>query len=125
MATILVIDDDDQVRALFRSILEDAGHHVLEARTGNEGLCLFWHTFPDLVITDVLMPDGDGLEVTQTLHHDAPEVPVIALTAHVKREDAQRCLDAGCVLHLSKPVDTRTLPETVQEVIAQAGEAVT
>jgi two-component system response regulator (stage 0 sporulation protein F) len=118
VGTILVIDDDHQVRAVFRTILERAGHHVLEARTGTEGLRLFHQSPVNLVITDVLMPDMDGLEVTQTVHREAPGIPVIALTGGTGERDfleVAKLLGARRLLH--KPVTKAELLHAVQEAL--------
>jgi two-component system response regulator (stage 0 sporulation protein F) len=115
MATILVIDDDDQVRAVFRNVLERAGYQVLEARNGAEGLRLFRQASPALVITDVLMPNTDGLEVTRAVHHEAPMVPIIVLTGGVgdlNFLDAAKLMGASRIMQ--KPVMRAELLEAVQ-----------
>jgi two-component system cell cycle response regulator DivK len=75
---------------------------------------------------DIQLPEMDGLEATRALHAAAAtaHVPVIAVTAHVKKEDEERSREAGCVRHLPKPVDTRALPGIVTQVIAAAAGAV-
>lgn len=119
MAIILLIDDDHQVRAAFRTVLERAGYHVVEARNGREGLRLFRQIpSPAVVITDVLMPDMDGLEVTQTVHREAPGVPIIALTGGTADRDfldAAKLLGACRLLH--KPVTGAEILEAVQDVL--------
>jgi CheY-like chemotaxis protein len=118
MALILLIDDDQQIRGIFRNTLERAGHQVREARTGQEGLRLFHQTRPALVITDVLMPDMDGLEVTRTVHREAPEVPIMVLTGGIGERDfldAAKLLGACRVLH--KPVTRAELLDAVQGAI--------
>ena len=67
MATILVIDDTEAVRSFFRTVIERAGHTVVEAASGHEGIRLFNESPTDAVITDVHMSDGDGLEVIRDL----------------------------------------------------------
>ena len=72
MATILVIDDQEPIRALLRLALEGAGHDVLEASNGRLGLALYRASEADLIITDIVMPEMDGLELmlelTSTFH---------------------------------------------------------
>lgn len=80
MARILVIDDEDRIRRLLRAALEMEGHEVLEARQGDEALRLH-RTMPvELVITDIIMPEKDGLEVIMALRHDAPKLKIIAMS---------------------------------------------
>ena len=74
MARILLIEDNDPIRTLLRETLEFDGHTVIEARNGKQGLALFQHANADLVITDIVMPEKDGLEVVMELrekHHGA------------------------------------------------------
>jgi len=80
MAKILVIDDDVQIRTLFRKVLEEAGHLVFDAANGREGLRQFRQTPTALVLTDLFMPEGDGLEVTMALHRECPSVKIIVFT---------------------------------------------
>ena len=123
---ILLIEDDELNLELVQTVLEGAGFRVLSAHAADQGIEIARQKRPDAILMDVQMPQLDGIEATRILRAD-PEtagIPIIAVTAHVKKEDAQRCLDAGCVLHLSKPVDTRSLPEVVHGVITAARETV-
>ena len=63
MATILIIDDEEIIRGLLRSVLEQAGYEVMEAANGRQGLELYRHRPADLVITDILMPEMNGLDM--------------------------------------------------------------
>jgi len=116
MATILIIDDDHQIRALLRKTLEKAGYNVIEARNGKEGLRLFRLTPPALVITDLLMPDQDGLEVIMAVRRDAPTVRIIAFSGG---EGAFDCLASAQLLGahrtMRKPVSMAELLQAVQE----------
>ena len=80
MATILFIDDDDQVRMLFQIALEGAGYRVLIAESGPHGLRLLEHQEVDLVLVDIFMPSMDGLEVIQLLHKTRPACKIIAMS---------------------------------------------
>lgn len=80
MATILLIDDEDQVRLLFQMALEEAGYRVLSAESGKNGLRLLQHQEVDLILVDVLMPDMDGLEVIQLLRKTRPASKIIAIS---------------------------------------------
>ncbi len=80
MATILVIDDEEQVRSLLRKALTGAGYDVQEASNGREGLDQYRQSPADLVITDILMPDEDGLEATLEMTREFPEARIIAMT---------------------------------------------
>ncbi len=80
MASILIVDDDAPIRALLRRILEEDGHQIREAANGEIGLLLYREAPADLVITDILMPERDGMEVTLALTQEFLEARVIAMT---------------------------------------------
>ncbi len=80
MASILLVDDDAPIRTLLRHILEEDGHHIREASNGEVGLTLYREAPADLVITDILMPERDGMEVTLALTQEFLDARVIAIT---------------------------------------------
>ena len=80
MATILIIDDEQIIRALLRSALEAAGYEVTEATNGRQGLELYRHRPTDLVITDILMPELSGLEMLLALTREFIHAKVIAIS---------------------------------------------
>ena len=85
--SILIVDDDEQLRTLLRRALEEAGYLVSEAPNGQDGLRQFRQTPTALVITDLLMPDMDGLEVTMALRRESPTVKIIVITGGSGRRD--------------------------------------
>ncbi|HZM15873.1 MAG TPA: response regulator [Candidatus Krumholzibacteria bacterium] len=123
---VLLIEDDELNLELVQIVLEGAGFEVLSAPAAAAGIDIARKAAPDVILMDVQMPDMDGLDATRILRADpdTARIPIIAVTAHVKKEDQMRCLEAGCTLHLSKPVDTRTLPEIVERVIGATAEHV-
>lgn len=80
MASILIVDDDPQIRSLLHRILEEDGHQIQEAPNGRIGLMLYRQAPADLVITDILMPERDGMEVTLALTQEFLDARVIAMT---------------------------------------------
>lgn len=80
MARILVVDDDDLVRATLRQMLENAGHEVLEAANGRLALESIENREIDLVIADIIMPEMDGIETIQELRRKAPDLRIIAIS---------------------------------------------
>ena len=80
MARVLLIEDEESICTLMRQILAQSGHTVIEARGGTQGLALFPHAHVDLVITDIVMPDMDGLEVLRELRRMDPSVKILAIT---------------------------------------------
>jgi CheY-like chemotaxis protein len=80
MALILVIDDEQMLRRTLRALLERAGHTVVEAEDGNQGLTQFDNQKPDLVLTDIIMPDREGVETIGELRRRSPQTPIIAMS---------------------------------------------
>jgi DNA-binding response OmpR family regulator len=116
MSKILVVEDDLAVSALLRTILTRAGHDVVLAHTGADGLaCCDDHT-PDLVTLDVSLPGLDGLEVLRQLRGRAWSSPVLVLTA--ERDTRDRALEAGADAYLQKPFDHVDLLSCVNALLA-------
>lgn len=80
MARILIIDDEESIRVLLRKILERAGHEVIEAVDGEKGTEFFYQTPADLIVTDILMPEKEGLQTIMDIRRDFPEVRIIAIS---------------------------------------------
>jgi CheY-like chemotaxis protein len=113
MPSVLVVDDEDQVRQLIRETLEQAGYDVQEARDGKEGLERYRAKPADLVIMDILMPDQDGLESIMTLRREFPAARVIAITGGSDMIGILNFLDVAKMLGarrtLQKPFEMKTL----------------
>lgn len=117
MPSVLVVDDQDQVRQLIRETLEQAGYEVEEARNGKEGLDRYRARSTDLVIMDILMPDQDGLEAIMTLRREFPDTRVIAMTGGSDTIGVLNFLDVAKMLGarrtLQKPFELKVLLDTV------------
>jgi CheY-like chemotaxis protein len=117
MPSVLVVDDDDQVRQLIRETLEQAGYGVQDARDGKEGLERYRVKPTDLVIMDILMPDQDGLESIMTLRREFPMSRVIAITGGSDMIGILNFLDVAKMLGarrtLQKPFEMKTLLDAV------------
>jgi len=118
---ILVIDDDDQMRTLLRQVMEWAGYEVIEAGDGREGMQLQRKQPADLVITDLIMPEQEGLETITTLKKEYPGIKIIAISGG-GRIGPEAYLPAaqelGADKVFSKPFDVRELAETVKELLS-------
>ncbi len=122
MARILIIDDDDQMRNMIRQILEDTGHEVLVAPDGRVGLDLFRQHPVDLIITDILMPEVDGLEIIQTLRRESPEIKIIAISGggETGRLDyLPEAREFGAQHTFSKPFHHSELLEVVERLLGE------
>ncbi len=115
MSSVLVVDDEDQIRQLIRETLSQSGYQVTEARNGKEALQQYRQSPADLVIMDILMPDQDGLESITTLKHEFPNVKIIAITGGSDMIGILNFLDVAKMLGahrtLQKPFDMKTLLE--------------
>jgi CheY-like chemotaxis protein len=114
---LLVVDDDDDARTLLESTLRERGAHVIAARSASEGLDELVRTRPDLLISDIAMPGGDGYGLIEAVRTLAPErggqTPAIAVTAHARDIDGKRAIAAGFQTFMSKPTDIETLVSRV------------
>jgi CheY-like chemotaxis protein len=119
MAHILVVDDIDVVRMAVRMVLQRAGHTVDLAADGAEALIVVASRTPDAVITDLWMPNLDGLDLIRILRSQFPAVAVIALSGGSRRYNQELSLDqarsAGATQLLMKPVSTRDLLDAVSQ----------
>ena len=113
MSCILVVDDDTDIRGLVLELLQRAGHDVVEAPDGNDGLKRFYAEKPDLVILDVQMPGLDGWGVLERIR-ELSEVPVIMLTARAEELDKVRGLRAGADDYVTKPFGRQELLARVE-----------
>jgi YesN/AraC family two-component response regulator len=120
MARILLIDDDDSVRSVLRLILNQFGHVVIEACNGKEGIELYTHANADLVITDIVMPEKEGLEVLKEIRKKCPTVKIIAISGggRVNPTDYLRmAIFFGATRVLAKPICSEALIGAINEVL--------
>jgi CheY-like chemotaxis protein len=118
---VLVVDDDRDARELMKRILSDCGAGVRIAASAREAFALFKEQVPNLLISDLGMPEVDGFELLDWVRHLSREegghVPAIALTAFARSEDRLSALEAGFSAHISKPVEPSELIATVASVV--------
>ncbi len=100
--TILIVDDDPDIRRVVRMLLAGRGHTALEAASGEEALALLAHTPADLIILDVMMPEQDGYETCRRLR-ELSQAPVLFLTAKTQEEDKLSAYETGGDDFLGKP----------------------
>ncbi|MBB1248694.1 response regulator transcription factor [Rhizobium sp. G21] len=117
MITILCVEDEMDVRELITEELEDAGLRVLQASNGKEGLELILRHRPDIVISDITMPEMDGTELLAELQINYPQfsnMPFIFLTALADREKMLEGMRAGADNYMTKPIDFDVLMAKIQ-----------
>lgn len=119
MKTILIADDKETGRELVRTVLEKAGHQVLEAHNGIDALDIANRHRPDLIILDLHMPGLDGFAVVKELRalgHFSTS-PIMALTASAMQGDRQKAMDAGFTAYITKPISLSQLRSEVDRLL--------
>jgi DNA-binding response OmpR family regulator len=119
---ILVVDDDENILSLERTILEQKGFVVTTAGGGEEALKLLREQVFDLVLLDVMMPDKDGFEVCRQIKQDGrtKAIPVIFLTAKGGGEALAEGFESGAVMYINKPFTANKLLTIVNTMLEQA-----
>jgi two-component system response regulator MprA len=114
---VLVIEDDDSVRAAVRRALLLGGYEVIQAQTGGEGLLSAQSDVPDAIVLDLGLPDIDGVQVCRTLRGAGNRTPILMLTARAAVEDRVEGLEAGADDYLVKPYDVRELQARLKAIM--------
>jgi CheY-like chemotaxis protein len=120
-ASILLVDDNDDARVTVARILEMSGHTVVQAANAKEASALLKEQSPDLVITDIFMPEGDGFEMLNELRGREPKVPVIAMSGGGIQDGLDVLAIAGrlgATKVLYKPFARRQLLDAIAEALA-------
>ena len=120
--TILVVDDSEDMRVLLYELLHDEEYTVLLAENGQEALDKSTLHHPDLILMDMSLPGISGWEVVKHLRHldEFQTTPIIAVTAHTAKGDAERSLAVGCTSHVNKPFDILALLEEIEGLLQQS-----
>jgi two-component system, cell cycle response regulator DivK len=119
MKTILIVEDIELNIDLLTQILED-DYDLLVAKDGAQSVSLVEQHEPDLVLMDMSLPIMDGYEATRTIRKTFPSLPIIGLSAHAMRGDADKALSAGCTDYLTKPVDEDLLLQKLKYYLPDA-----
>jgi two-component system cell cycle sensor histidine kinase/response regulator CckA len=124
--TILLVEDDDQVRGLVRDLLAGAGYRIVEARTGAEGLKAADQTEGqlDLLLSDMLLPELSGFDLGVKLREKYPQLKIILMTGYVEGEIVQRCISDLNARFLDKPFQPETLRQMVRDALTPSAASV-
>ncbi len=118
---ILYIEDNPDNMLLVKRVLVASGYNVLEAENGTRGLSVAENQDVDLVLLDINLPDLDGYEVARRLRSNVKKalahIPIIAITANALKGDAEKALEAGCDVYMSKPINVHELRARVEAFI--------
>lgn len=121
---VLIVDDDTDTRDFIGFLLEQAGARVVAATSAGEALAMLRHSQPDVLVSDIGMPDMDGYMLMQQLRKLAPEqggrIPAIALTAYTGEFNQQQARSVGFQKHIAKPVEPETLIGAVRSLVEES-----
>jgi len=115
MSTILIVDDDDQLRKSFHKLLAEEGYTVESAASGEEGLGRVQRSIPDLVILDVRLPGMNGLQTFEAIHAIEPKLPVIIMTAYGTTETAIEATKQGAFDYILKPFEIPVMLSVIRQ----------
>lgn len=121
-ARVLVVEDDPQNLYLVKYLLERAGHEVMVAHDGEEGVEKALAERPDIILMDMLLPKLDGYEATRRIKSEEStrDTTVVALTAYSMKGDRNKVIEAGCEGYIPKPLDPSTFVGEVERYLSGA-----
>jgi CheY-like chemotaxis protein len=122
---VVVVDDEPDARQLVNKLLSREGADVVVAASTSEALECVAQQAPDIVVSDIGMPGQDGYVLVRELRkqYSPVDLPAIALTAYARPEERQLALDSGFQMHLTKPLDVKTLVSAVSQLATKASSA--
>jgi DNA-binding response OmpR family regulator len=120
-ATLLVAEDDEDIRLMMKTLLELRGYHVVEARDGQETLDIAVEKRPDLILMDLLLPRLNGLSAARSVRQtdSLRGVPIIIVSAHDPARHRSLALAAGCNAYVQKPIDFDRLDAMILNLLKQ------
>ncbi|MCG6551743.1 MAG: response regulator [Candidatus Magnetominusculus sp. LBB02] len=118
---ILVVEENENNRLLMRAVLSYHGYDIIEAANGEDGVRAARQCLPGLILMDIQLPVMDGFTAIKVLKDDPATraIKAVAVTAYAMKGDRESILEAGFDGYISKPIDTRELPEIVKNFISQ------
>lgn len=117
MASILVIEDSQFTRRMITRIIKAAGHEILEAINGWDGVQKAKTHKLDCILLDLLMPEMDGFQVLEALRREKVDVPVIVLSADIQETSHAKCFELGAAAFLKKPPKENEINEAIQKIL--------
>jgi two-component system cell cycle response regulator DivK len=118
---VLIVEDQEDNRAILRDLLSNAGYELIEASNGEEGVALAERERPDLILMDIQLPVVDGYEATRRIKGNASlrSIPIIAVTSYALSGDEAKAQEAGCDGYVAKPFSPRQLLAKIREYLSR------
>jgi len=119
--TLLLVEDNEDNRIIYSTVLRHLGYRVIEAQDGVEAVDLARSVQPDLILMDISIPRMDGWEATRILRGDprTSAIPIVALTAHALADDRERAAEVGFSSYLAKPIEPKVVVAEVRRWIGE------
>ena len=120
--SVLIVEDNPINLKLVQVLLSKEGYEVYTAANAEEALMLLKSKHPTLILMDLQLPGMDGLQLTRLLKNnpETNDIIILALTAYAMKGDAEKALEAGCDGYISKPIDTQTFPDLIQQMLTNS-----
>ncbi len=119
MSKVLLVDDSMFTRSMLKKLVKEMGHEVVEAVNGREGLDAITREEPDIVITDLLMPEVDGIGLLEGVKEKNIDVPVAVLSANVQDSVREQCIKLGAAEFFNKPPNKEKLKKYIEESLVK------
>ena len=122
MAKILIVDDAKFTRTMLKKMIVEFGYETIEAGNGREGLEKITSEEPDLVLTDILMPEMEGTELLALLRETNMDVKVIVISANIQDTVKDQCMNLGVSEFFGKPPDKEKLKNAIEGLLNKGGQ---
>ena len=121
--TVLLVEDNEDNRIIYSTVLRHLGYNVVEAEDGTQAIALARSASPDIILMDISIPEVDGWEATRIIRADpaTSAIPIIALTAHALADDRERASEVGFNAYLAKPIEPRAVVAEVRRWLSKDG----
>ncbi len=123
MAKVLIIDDAKFTRTMLKKMMAEFGHETIEAENGKVGLEKICSEAPDIVLTDILMPEMDGTELLTLLRETKMDVKVIVISANIQNTVKDQCMNLGVSEFFSKPPDKEKLKKAIENILIKGKQS--
>ncbi|MBK5941547.1 response regulator [Halochromatium roseum] len=120
MTTTLIVDDDELFRTMLEAMLHKEGHQVLNAINGTQALALLETESPDLIMTDILMPDGDGIELISALNQQQRDIPIIAMSGGRRSISLEFNLESATLMGVKATLPKPFTRDNLRQALADA-----
>ncbi len=122
-SVILAVDDEEDILGLVKMVLEEAGYTVITALSGHEALQMLYHTKPDLILLDIMMPELDGMELIKILKvmDFSATIPIAMLTAKTDPGDRMAAIKENAIEYICKPFSPPDLVKRVKAIFQNNG----